>query len=75
MTLTKEQLCLRLGARWSQCAPQILSDPVGQHLCGHVLTGDPVCQPTLIFGAMFGVFNVDGQPNKSLLLFQDINDG
>ena len=37
------------------------------------LAGDPVCQPNGNFGALFGVFNVDGQPNKAFFYFKDIN--
>jgi uncharacterized protein (TIGR03437 family) len=37
------------------------------------LANDPVCQPNASPGALFGVFNVDGQPNKALFYFKDIN--
>lgn len=37
------------------------------------LSGDPVCQPNGNFGALFGVFNVDGQPNKAFFYFKDIS--
>jgi len=37
------------------------------------LLGDPVCQPNGKFGALFGVFNVDGQPNKAFFYFKDIS--
>jgi uncharacterized protein (TIGR03437 family) len=37
------------------------------------LQGDPVCQPNAGPGALFAVFNVDGQPNKALFYFKDIN--
>ena len=37
------------------------------------LAGDAVCQPNASPGALFGVFNVDGQPNKALFYFKDIN--
>jgi hypothetical protein len=37
------------------------------------LPGDQICQPNASFGALFGVFNVDGQPNKALFYFKDIN--
>ena len=37
------------------------------------LAGDPICQPNANFGALFGVFNVDGQPNKATFYFKDIN--
>ncbi|HET6890677.1 MAG TPA: metallophosphoesterase [Pyrinomonadaceae bacterium] len=37
------------------------------------LQGDPICQPNARSGALFGVFNVDGQPNKAAFYFKDIN--
>ena len=37
------------------------------------LPGDPICQPNASSGALFGVFNVDGQPNKAAFYFKDIN--
>jgi hypothetical protein len=37
------------------------------------LQGDPICQPNASSGALFGVFNVDGQPNKAFFYFKDIN--
>ena len=37
------------------------------------LPGDPICQPNARDGALFGVFNVDGQPNKALFYFKDVN--
>ena len=37
------------------------------------LQGDPICQPNASSGALFGVFNVDGQPNKAVFYFKDIN--
>ena len=37
------------------------------------LPGDPICQPNAHFGALFGVFNVDGQPNKASFYFKDVN--
>ena len=36
------------------------------------LAGDPVCQPNASPGALFGVFNVDGPPNKAVFYFKDI---
>ncbi|HEX7318112.1 MAG TPA: metallophosphoesterase [Pyrinomonadaceae bacterium] len=36
------------------------------------LAGDAVCQPDAAPGALFGVFNVDGRPNKALFYFKDI---
>jgi predicted phosphodiesterase len=37
------------------------------------LVGDPVCQSNANYGALFGVFNVDGQVNKAFFYFKDIN--
>jgi hypothetical protein len=37
------------------------------------LPGDPVCQPNAVEGALFGVFNVDGQQNKANFYFKDVN--
>ena len=37
------------------------------------LPGDQICQPNASPGALFGVFNVDGQPNKAAFYFKDIN--
>jgi hypothetical protein len=37
------------------------------------LAGDSVCQPNASPGALFAVFNVDGQPNKAVFYFKDIN--
>jgi len=42
-------------------------------LAGTCIAGDPVCQPTANPGVLFGVFNVDGQPNKALFYFKDIS--
>ncbi|MEK6283993.1 MAG: IPT/TIG domain-containing protein, partial [Acidobacteriota bacterium] len=37
------------------------------------LPGDQICQPNAIHGALFGILNVDGQPNKAIFYFKDIN--
>ena len=37
------------------------------------LAGELYCQPNAAPGALFGVFNVDGQPNKALFYFKDVN--
>ena len=37
------------------------------------LPGDQVCRPNATHGALFGVFNVDGQANKAAFYFKDIN--
>jgi uncharacterized protein (TIGR03437 family) len=40
-------------------------------LAATCIAGDPVCQTTASPGALFGVFNVDGQPNKAFFYFKD----
>lgn len=37
------------------------------------LPGDQICQPNASPGALFAVFNVDGQSNKAVFYFKDIN--
>ncbi len=37
------------------------------------LPGDTICQNASSYGAMFGVFNVDGQQNKANFYFKDLN--
>ena len=37
------------------------------------LAGDVACQPRANYGALFGVFNVDGQPNKAFFYFKEID--
>ena len=37
------------------------------------LPGDPVCVPNAVEGAMFAIFNVDGQQNKANFYFKDVN--
>jgi len=37
------------------------------------LGGDPVCKPNATYGALFGIFNVDGQANKAFFYFKDVN--
>jgi hypothetical protein len=37
------------------------------------LAGETYCQPNAAPGALFAVFNVDGQANKALFYFKDIN--
>lgn len=43
----------------------------GSVLAANCLAGDPVCQTTTNPGALFGVFNADGQPNKAVFYFKD----
>jgi hypothetical protein len=37
------------------------------------LPADPICQADAVEGALFGVFNVDGQMNKANFYFKDVN--
>jgi Calcineurin-like phosphoesterase len=37
------------------------------------LRNDQACQPDAAYGAFFGVFNVDGTPNKASFYFKDVN--
>ncbi len=37
------------------------------------MAGELYCQPNAAPGALFGVFNVDGRPNKALFYFKDVN--
>jgi hypothetical protein len=43
----------------------------GSILAATCLAGESVCQTTTNPGALFGVFNVEGQPNKALFYFKD----
>jgi hypothetical protein len=36
------------------------------------LRNDQICQPDAAYGAFFGVFNVDGTPNKASFYFKDV---
>jgi hypothetical protein len=75
MTLTKgNSFAFVSGLGGHSVRPQILSGPWWASISAATcLPGDPVCQPNADFGAMFGVFNVDGQPNKAFFYFKDIN--
>ena len=54
--------------------PQLLSGPWWASISASTcLAGDPVCQPDAKPGALFGVFNVDGQSNKAFFYFKDIS--
>src|ERR1041384_4019808 len=43
----------------------------GSILAATCVAGESVCQTTTNPGALFGVFNVEGQPNKALFYFKD----
>jgi hypothetical protein len=75
LTLTKgNSFAFVSGLGGHSVRPQLLSGAwwagISAATC---LAGDPVCQPNGNFGALFGVFNVDGQPNKAFFYFKDIN--
>jgi hypothetical protein len=54
--------------------PQLLSGPWWASISASTcLPGDTTCQPNAQPGALFGVFNVDGQPNKALFYFKDLS--
>ena len=75
LTLTKgNSFAFVSGLGGHSVRPQILSGgwwaSISAATC---LSGDPVCQPNANLGVLFGVFNVDGQPNKAFFYFKDIN--
>lgn len=62
------------GLGGNSVRPQLLSGAWWASISASTcLSGDPVCQPNGNFGALFGVFNVDGQPNKAFFYFKDIS--
>jgi hypothetical protein len=75
MTLTKgNSFAFVSGLGGHSVRPQILSGgwwaSISASTC---LSGDAVCQPNANLGALFGVFNVDGQSNKAFFYFKDIS--
>src|SRR5215831_4098684 len=75
LTLTKgNTFAFVSGLGGNSVRPQLLAGnwwaSISTSTC---LLNDPVCQPNGNFGALFGVFNVDGQPNKAFFYFKDIN--
>jgi hypothetical protein len=75
LTLTKgNSFAFVSGLGGNSVRPQLLGGPWWASIYASTcLAGDPVCQPNGNFGALFGVFNVDGQPNKALFYFKDIS--
>jgi hypothetical protein len=75
LTLTKgNSFAFVSGLGGNSVRPQLLDGPWWASIYASTcLAGDPVCQPNGNFGALFGVFNVDGQPNKALFYFKDIS--
>ena len=74
MTLAKGQSFVVVsGLGGESVRPQRLSGPWWARIyVSKCLRNDPVCQPDATFGAFFGVFNVDGTPNKAEFYFKDI---
>jgi len=75
LTLTKgNSFGFVSGLGGNSVRPQLLGGPWWASIYASTcLDGDPVCQPNGNFGALFGIFNVDGQPNKALFYFKDIS--
>lgn len=75
LTLTKgTSFALVSGLGGQNVRPQLISGPWWASIAaGTCLAGDPICQPNVQPGALFGVFNVDGQPNKALFYFKDVS--
>jgi IPT/TIG domain-containing protein/calcineurin-like phosphoesterase family protein len=75
LTLTKgNSFAFVSGLGGNSVRPQLLDGPWWASISASTcLAGDPVCQPNGNFGALFGIFNVDGQPNKALFYFKDIS--
>ena len=75
LTLTKgNSFAFVSGLGGNSVRPQLLSGPWWASISAATcLAGDPVCQPEGNFGALFGVFNVDDQPNKASFYFKDIS--
>jgi len=62
------------GLGGASTRPQLLSGPWWASIsASNCLAGDSVCQPNAKPGALFGVFNVDGQSNKAFFYFKDIS--
>jgi hypothetical protein len=75
MTLTKgNSFAFVSGLGGHSVRPQILSGSWWASISASTcLFGDPLCQPNANLGALFGVFNVDGQSNKAFFYFKDIS--
>ena len=75
LTLTKgNSFAFVSGLGGQVIRPQLLSGPWWASISASTcLAGDPTCQPNVQPGALFGVFNVNGQPNKALFYFKDVS--
>ncbi|HJR08111.1 MAG TPA: metallophosphoesterase [Pyrinomonadaceae bacterium] len=75
LTLTKgRSFAFVSGLGGHSVRPQLLSGDWWASISASTcLSGDPVCQPDGKPGALFGIFNVDGRPDKAFFYFKDIN--
>lgn len=75
MTLTKGNSFVVVSGLGGQTRrEQEVTGPwIGKIYATQCLPGDPICQPNAVEGALFGVFNVDGQQNKANFYFKDVN--
>ena len=75
LTLTKgNSFAFVSGLGGNSVRPQLLGGSWWAKIYAKTcLPADPVCISDGNFGALFGTFNVDGQPNKGDFYFKDIN--
>jgi hypothetical protein len=75
LTLTKGQsFVVVTGLGGESIRPQRISGPWWARVyASRCLRDDQVCQPNADFGALFGVFNVDGIANKASFYFKDVD--
>jgi hypothetical protein len=75
LTLTKgHSFAFVSGLGGHSVRPQLLSgDWWASIYASTCLAGDAVCRPGANHGALFGVFNVDGRPDKAFFYFKDID--
>ncbi|MCA1565870.1 MAG: metallophosphoesterase [Acidobacteria bacterium] len=75
LTLTKgHSFAFVSGLGGLSIRPQLLSGNWWANIyTSTCLSNDPVCRPDARHGALFGVFNVDGRPDKAFFYFKDIN--
>ena len=75
MTLTRgRSFAFVSGLGGHSVRPQLISgDWWASIYASTCLPNDPVCQPNGRPGALFGVFNVDGRPDKAFFYFKDID--
>jgi hypothetical protein len=75
LTLTKgNSFAFVSGLGGNSVRPQLLAGSWWASIYAQTcLPADPVCLPNGNFGALIGIFNVDGQRNKAVFYFKDIN--